>query len=217
MKKRSIGVSLFLLGILFIFGASWVAPWWTSPIWSNAPLEEFDGTIWAVYGLVFMAMSLAVPAGIIFLSLGILIISETGWKLIWILMFGVLIITFSFLNPATLNYYPIFFGILGGLILLFFFLVMWFWAKNHKGLDPKEKPASLFQFIGYVFFLLVAILMCSLLGNPMSGLFFPEKVIEYQSLPFYYSMGLKASIYMLIGWFFFFIATYKRARLRKRN
>jgi len=46
MKKQKIGLILFLIGALIIFGVSWITPWFTSPIWSSAPPEHFERTVW---------------------------------------------------------------------------------------------------------------------------------------------------------------------------
>ncbi len=83
------------------------------------------------------------------------------------------------LYPATLGYYPALFGIAGGLILVLFFAAVWFWARKRSMLLGRAKTAADFQLVSYVFFLLTALLMCSLLENPFSGLFFPESQHAY--------------------------------------
>jgi len=213
MKNRIIGIIIFTIGAILLFIASWLVSWWTSPVWSSAPPEEFEGTLWAVFGPIFMAMSLTVPVAIVLIVIGTLIMSESDKAVQWSFIIGTVVIVLSFLFPATLQFYPVLYGISGGLILIFFFTTFWYWSKNQKILKGKEKIAAIYQLISYIFFLLIAINMCALLGNPISGLYFPEKVIELESLPYYYAMGLKAAIYFVLGWFFTFLAQYKRSQL----
>jgi len=209
MKKKTLGSILLLIGALIIFGTSWVAPWWTSPVWSSAPPEDFEGTAWAAFGPIFMLMSIGVPIGIILFTIGILILVAARKTSIWLVMILAVLAVMSMLYPPTIAYYPIVFGIGGGLILLFFFLTVWFWIKNRKKLADNQKLASDFQFLSYLFFLLLAIQLCAILGNPFSGLYFPEKVLRDASIPFYYSMGLKIIFYSVLAWLFTFLSHYK--------
>ncbi len=209
MNNKTLGLIIALLGALLVFGISWVAPWWTSPVWSSAPPESFEGTPWAAFGPVFMGMSAGVPIGIILLTIGILIISAARKKRVWLFMIIVLFATLSMLYPSTTGYYPVVFGVGGGLILLLFFLTVWVWILNRKDQKKDHVLAMDFQLLSYIFFLLLAIHLCALLGNPFSGLYFPEKVIRDGSIPFYYSMGLKIIIYLVLGFLFTFLSHYK--------
>jgi len=65
MKSRKSGLALFWVGIVYMFGAGWLAMWWVAPIWRNTPPEQFEGTIWAFAGPVFTIIALSVPAGIV--------------------------------------------------------------------------------------------------------------------------------------------------------
>jgi hypothetical protein len=100
----------------------------------------------------------------------------------------------------------------GGLILLFFFAALWLCAKKRRTLEGAARTAADFQVLSYIFFLLTAFLMCALLGNPYSGLYFPERVIEQNALPWHYSFGTKAVVYLALAWFFTFLSHYKAAQ-----
>jgi len=214
MKKQNVGLILFLFGVLIVFGISWVTPWFTSPVWSSAPPESFEGTVWEAFGLIFMAMSLLTPAGILMIAIGTLLLGNSVKSHIWPYSVGIFLVITSFLFPATLNYYPVLFGIAGFLILTFFFVVFWFWAQNHRVLEGPAKAASVYQLISYIFFLLIALLMCTILGNPFSGLYFPEKVIEQNALPFHYSFGTKAVLYFVLAMFFTSLHQYKKSQIK---
>ena len=213
MKK--IGLILFIVGAFLIFAVAWVMPWFTSPVWSSAHPSHFDGTIWEISGPIFMLMSLLTPAGILMVAIGTVLIGKTGKSHIWLFSIALLIVIFSFLYPPTLNYYPTIFGVGGFFIVILFLGILWYWAQNHHAQSSSEKIASVYQLISYIFFFLIAMLLCTMLGNPFSGLLFPEKVIEQNALSFYYSFGTKALIYYTLAMFFTFLSLYKRAQNTK--
>jgi hypothetical protein len=212
---KTFGSILFIVGALLIFGVAWVMPWFTSPIWSSAHPSHFDGTVWELSGPIFMAMSLLTPAGIAMIAIGTVLIGKSGKSQIWLYSIALLIVIFSFLYPPTLNYYPTLFGVGGFLIVILFFGILWYWARDHRSQSNSGKIASMYQLASYIFFFLIAMLMCTMLGNPFSGLLFPEKVIEQNSLPFYYSFGTKALIYFVLAMFFTFLSLYRRAQNTK--
>ena len=212
MNTHRMGLILFLVGAFLVFAVGWVAPWFTSPVWSSAPPEAFEGTAWEAFGPIFMAMSLVTPAGILMIALGALLLGDSAKTHFWPYAVGMVLVVLSFLFPATLGYYPVLFGIAGLFVVTLFFAVLWYWAQNHRNLKGPAKTASVYQLISYVFFFLIALLMCTLLGNPFSGLFFPERVLEQDSLPFHYSFGTKAAIYFVLAMFFSFLSQYKNVQ-----
>ena len=217
MKPNTIGASkigliMFWVGAVMVFTGGWLAMWWLFPIWANSPPEQFDGTIMAVEGPVYMLIGLSSPLGIVLAAIGILLCAESEKSRMWPFAVGVMLIALGMLVLPTLGYYPVLFGISGGLILLSFFAALWYWAKKRRTLVGPARTAADFQLVSYVFFLFVAMLMCMLLGNPFVGLYFPEKVLEYNGLPVLYSMGTKAAIYMALGFFFTFLSHYKAAQ-----
>lgn len=92
------------------------------------------------------------------------------------------------------------FGIGGGLILLLFFGTLWQWARRPGRLSGDAATAADLTFAGLLCFLAAAPLICALLGNPYSGLYFPERVIEQDALPWHYAMGTKILLLMVLGW-----------------
>jgi hypothetical protein len=212
MNKKTLGLIFIIAGVVIVSIISWVAPWWTSSVWSSAPPESFEGTAWAAFGPIFMLMSVGVPFGIILFTAGILIISAAGKTSLWLVVIVVVMGVLSMLYPPTTGYYPVAFGIGGGFILILFFMTVWIWVKNREKQNEKQKTAADLQFLSYVFFLLMAIQLCALLGNPFSGLYFPEKVIRDGSIHFHYSMGLKIIIYLILGFLFTFLSQYKKLK-----
>ena len=177
MRTKTTGLVLFWIGTIYMFAASWLAMWWIAPIWRNTPAEQFEGTIWAFGGPVFTAIALSVTVGILLAAIDMLLYARTAEHRAWpfrVFVIGAVLVSLSMLFPATLVYYPVLFGIAGGLIYAFFFASLWYWGKNRKTLTGGARTAADFQLASYVFFLLTASLACSLLGNPYSGLLFQK-------------------------------------------
>ena len=65
--------------------------------------------------------------------------------------------------------------------------------------------------LGYIFFLLAALQLCAVLGNPFSGLLVPER-IEPGDMPYQYSMATRSIIYLAAGWCMFFVVHLREAR-----
>ncbi len=215
MKTRVIGLVMFWAGAAYIFVGSWLVMWWIAPFWSSAPPEQFDGTIWALFGPVFIAISLSMPLGIVLVSVGMLLHGDAGKPGIWrrvIFALGAVLVALSLLSFPTLDYFPVVFGVSGGLIVVLFLAVLWFWAKSRMALDGSARTAADLQLASHVFFLLTASLACGLLGNPFSGLFFPEKVLDQDALPYHYSMGTKMAVCFVLGWLCTFLSQYLRSR-----
>ncbi|UCG59944.1 MAG: hypothetical protein JSU70_10560 [Phycisphaerales bacterium] len=215
MKAKKVGLVMFCVGAVYMFVASWLIMWWVTPIWRNSPdpVKEFEGTIWAYQGLAFTFIGLSMPVGIVLTAVGILLYADSDRRRKWpfvVFVGGIVAIALSCMFPQTLGYYPTVFGISGGLIFVFFFAALWFWAKNRRALDGPARTAAGLQLVSYVFFLASAMIMCALLGNPYSGLYFPEKVLKFQALPVYYSMGTKLVTYFALGWLFNFLSQYIR-------
>jgi hypothetical protein len=209
MNAKTLGLVLFWVGAALLFIGSWLVMWWIAPIWSGAPPEQFEGTAMAVFGPVFTAIAISAPLGILLTAIGMLLYAEGEKPRTWqfsVLVAGLVVVALSMLYPATLGYHPVLFGIAGGLTLVLFFAALWHWARRRRLLVGAARTAADFQLVSYVFFLLTALLMCSLLGNPFSGLFFPEKVLEQEALPFHYAMGTKAAIYFVLAWLFTFLS-----------
>ena len=160
-----------------------------------------------------MFISFSIPLGTLLTAIGMLIYSESQKLRVWpflVFLIGGILIALSMLMPATMGYYPVLFGVAGGFILILFFATLWYWAKNRRTFSGPLRRAADFQLVSYVFFLITSSSLCAILGNPFSGLYFPEKVLRTKALPFHYSMGTKVVIYLTLGFLFLFLSQYKR-------
>lgn len=177
--------------------------WWIWPIWHETPASEFEGTIWAFGGPVFMTISLATPTGFLLVATGAVLKSgsggPSGGRLVSLVSFAAMI-WLSFLVAPTLGYAPVMFGVGGGIILILFLATLWTWAKRRGRLEGAAATSADLAFAGLLCFFATAPLICALLGNPYSGLYFPERVIDQNALPWHYAMGTKILLLMILGW-----------------
>ncbi len=216
MSKQTIGLILFWVGGLYIFCASWLAMWWIAPIWRNTPAVEFENTVWAFGGPIFMTIAMSVPVGIALCSIGMALYSalgSAGWKTSGLFLSGLIALGASVMVVPTLPYYPNLFGMIGGGIVLLFLATLWYWARVRIVLGTESHLADVFQLFSYVCFYLTASTSCAMLGNPYGGLFFPESIIQENALPYYYSFGTKIALYLLLGWLCNLASQYARHRV----
>jgi MFS family permease len=217
VTKKRLGFGLFALGAAYIFGASWLAMWWVAPVWRNTPAEQFDGTAWAFGGPIFTTIALSVPVGVLLIVAGATIYAGAPRSRVAAFAMGATLIAISMLLVPTLGYYPVFFGVSGGLILVLFLAVLWYWARNRRSLDEGARISSDLQMASYVFFFVAASMLCSTLGNPFSGLYFPDRVLRDDALPWHYSMGIKIVSYFVLGFLFNFLSQYTSFKRRRRH
>jgi hypothetical protein len=202
MSARKLGLAFYWVGGLYIFAASWLVMWWLAPYWRANPYQTLEGTAFAFAGPVFMAIALSVPVGLVLVSLGMALYSGyfgSGGAAGTLLVAGLLAIAASVLVASTMPYYPNFFGILGGAIMVLFLASVWYWGRV-RAIEGSASPlADAFQLFSYLFFYLSATTSCAMLGNPYGGLFFPETVLAADAMPYYYAMGTKIAVYLTLG------------------
>ena len=145
MNKQKLGFVIFLIGAVYMFVMGWLVMWWVLPMWRSAPLEEFNRTILEVGGPMFMAMAFSVPVGILFGVLGMLLYAEAKKSRIFHFAIVAVFIIVTMVFPSTLGYYPIMFGILGGLIVVLFFGILWIWAKGGQSLRGQQELQLIYK------------------------------------------------------------------------
>jgi len=100
----------------------------------------------------------------------------------------------------TLVYAPAMFGIGGGIILVLFIATLWQWAAQRRHLIGDAAQAADLSLAGLLCFFATAPMLCAMLGNPYSGLLFPERVMQDNALPWHYAMGSKILVFLIGGW-----------------
>ena len=185
-------------------------------MYKYTPPAQVSETVWAVGSPLFFVWVFTIPIGLTLAAVGMSLRAEP--RKAWLFVIVGVFIILSVIFPQTLGYHIVVFGVLGGLILVLFLVMLWYWGKRRITLEGPAKTAADFQLIGYIFFLVVAWYLCGLLGNPYAenpGLYFPEKVIEAGSLPQMYAYGTKISIYLVLGFLFTFPSQRKAAQAKE--
>jgi hypothetical protein len=212
MNSQKLGLAIFLAGALYLFVGGWLVNWWVVPMYKFTAPEQISQTVWAPGSPLFYLWAFAPIGGALLVAIGMLLRTEP--KNTWMAAIASALIILSAMFPETMGYSVTGFGLLGLMITLLFIAIVWYWGKNRVTLVGPAKTAADFQLIGYIFFFMASISVCALLGYPIHtnpGLYFPEKVIDAGSLPKMYALGIKIGAYLVLGFFFNFLAVYKRS------
>ena len=154
MKAKRTGLTIFLIGAMYVIMGS-VSGWWVHITYSNLPPAQINDTVWASGSRIFVLWSLSIPIGSILATLGIALYAQIKGPRMWTYITGAILVVLwlYFWKTFNVQLYPPMFGVLGGLITVFFLAILWYWAKKRAMLEGPEKTAADFQLISYVFFL----------------------------------------------------------------
>jgi len=211
--KNKIGIGIFFAGIVIIIAGQFLGIRVGSRIQEVGIQRFLDG-----YMNLFRSYYLSYPLGIIIAVIGTLYSRVTSSRLILFLIIGLVSLTVYDQAQLIAGTYPnpLFFGIGGGLITLILFSLIWCWAENRVELGEKAKTAADLQMLGYVFFAFAAWSACGIGGVPGYALY-PNKMIEFQTLPILFSILAKVMIFFVIGWFFILLGQLKLLGGKKNN
>ena len=149
----------------------------------------------------------AVPMGAILAGAGLLSYVRAQRSRIWQLGLGVFavllvdILTKFQILPRPAHCPPLF-GIGGGLIVAFFVVILWFWAKKRATLDGAARIAADLQLTGYVFLFIAMWYLCGDLSRP-----YQKALLD---LPL--SSPVSTIVYLVLGWLFLSLSHYESAR-----
>jgi len=206
MKKA--GLVLFWTAVIWTIFWGVIVTIIRKPAISSLTLDELNQTIWAIYGPVgLMYGVLSNLLGVLVAGIGILMYS--GAKGLTVLKFGVITLLGFILALGTmmLGRIPVLFGIGGTLILLAFFGILWFWAKERMDLKDSSTAATDLKLVGYVFMLMAAWWACQVTGVPYAK--------AAQELPQVSPIHLM--IFLVLGWIFLFLSHYKSHTDKKKK
>lgn len=193
-----IGLTIFLIGTVYMVIMGWGASWWTSPVFRNlTTMDQLNDTIWTTDGSLFWMWAFSVPLGSIVAGIGMLLYVQSKGSRIALFGIGVFIILIIGAFLPINEHYPPAYGVLGGVILAFFIVILWLWAKKRTTLEGPAKTAAEFQLVGYVFFIIAAWYLCQVIG----ALYMPAVTpgpSEHLSIP----------IFLVFGWLFLFLSHY---------
>ena len=95
--------------------------------------ENLPTDIWSYPALCFISWAFSVPLGFIIAGIGVLIYAGAEWRPVLKFSFGVIgaYLFISFAN-GQMPHMPVFFGVWGALIVLFYLLILWQNAGKFK-------------------------------------------------------------------------------------
>ncbi len=210
MKKHKSGLIIFWRGTLYIIIMGFITSYWVRGAYRHLSLEEVRETIWTYISPLFGLWGVSVPLGAILVAIGLLIYVQAKSSHIWLFgigTFAVLLIDIleKFGTLPSPVHWPPLYGIGGALIILFFFGILWFWAKRYVTLEGSVKTAAEFQLVGYVFLMMAMWYLCGALARPF------QKAFE-GSAP---DSPVAIMVFLVLGWLFLFISHYQLVRLGK--
>ena len=114
---------------------------------------------------------MSIPLGAILGGIDLLIYVQAKSSHIWIFgigTFAVLLIDIleKFGSLPSPVHWPPLYGIGDALILVFFFGILWFWARRYVVLEGLAKTAAEFQLVGYIFLIMAMWYLYGALARP---------------------------------------------------
>lgn len=205
MKKQKIGVIIFWFGVLWSFVWGIVVSVNCSTFLNTLTMEQLDETIWSLSGsLMFLWGIGGVPMGVVLAGIGLLLYTNVKNSTILIYTIGILLAIIIAMASGFLKHFRPLFGIGGSIILLLFFGILWFWAKERRDLKGSVAKAADLKLVGYVFMLFAAWFTCGMGGQLMAKAF--EGVTQ--------GTPLNIMIFFVLGWFFLFLGHYQTREKR---
>jgi hypothetical protein len=152
MTKKKVGLVLFWASVIWAILWGVVVSVSNGPYFHNLTFEELNQSIWAMTGPLRLFWGIfGTPLGALVVGIGLLLYSGAKGSTVW--KFGIGIVLAFIISTALtfMGYFPPLFGVGGTLILLFFFGILWFWAKERMALKGQSAAAADLKLVGYVF------------------------------------------------------------------
>jgi len=167
MKRQKIGKILFWIGSAGLFVHFIATCRQNHIIRANTP-ETLIGTGWSYNEIYTALFGLALSFGFLFSLIGALLYSSKKGSFFWLLGFVPVIVLTALLlwDPST--HFHVIYGIGAAIISLSFLGILWGWIKTYSTYDGFSKTGKQIQLIGYSFFYITALLLCSHIGNPIN-------------------------------------------------
>jgi len=219
MDRKTLGLILFVFGAAFtVVFAYGIAGWGFTQFYRYTPIEEVNQTPLAIGSPLFFLWLIGVPLGASISAIGMILYTQEESLQSRVLAFVILgvIVILSIVLGNVSPYYPVAFGIAGGILTLLFVATLWYWGKLRTSLNGPAQLAADFRTISAILIITTAAsLVGPILGGPFLGLYFPENVIANNILPYAYATGLKIAYMFVFFLFFLFLANYVEAKAAK--
>jgi len=199
MKKRTLGLILFWIGIAWALGWGIVGSIICSFTMHTLTMEQLNESAWALTGSLMMLWGIGgVPLGAVVTGIGMLLYSGVRGSTIWIFGIGILLAIILGSMAGIITHHQFVFGIGGSIILLLFIGILWLWAQDRVLLKDKAAKAADLKLTGYVFILIAAWFTCGIASQP-----FLKAFVGFEP-----SSPLHIMIFFVLGWLFLFLGYY---------
>ncbi len=206
MNKQKTGIILFWIAVIWALAWGIVGSAICCSALQTMTFEEVNMSVWSLTGpLMFIWGIFGVPVAAILGGTGLLMYAGVKNSFIFRFAIGIFLVLILAIFSGYVGHIPLLFGLGGLLILLCFFGILWFWAKNRVNLKNTGAVAADLQLTGYVFMLIAAWFTCGGLSQPFL------KAFEGNSS----STPLYIMIFFVLGWIFLFLSHYKLRKLNK--
>lgn len=195
--SQKIGLLVFTLGGMFMFGLGWLYSWWVVPLANQIGSAAYSG-------LMGFLWQLSVPVGAFIVAIGAALTARTERRVIWMLiLLLVLLIAWKIVYTSG-EMVPALFGVGGGLIASFFIGATWQWARNRPTLTKAGRTGSDLRMIGYIFFVVAAWFLCGIFG--IANYVLRPELADRFSVPVGSTINLASYVMILLvlGWGFTF-------------
>lgn len=212
MRNKTIGLGLFWIAVVYMILVGFIASFAVRSTYRLNTFDEVSETIWAVTSPLFGLWATAIPIGAILAGVGLLIYMGAKKSHIW--LFGIGIFVVLLVDIMSMweilpepGHYSIVFGIGGGLITIFFLVILWYWAKRYATLRDQVKTAAELQLTGYVFLFIAMWYLCGDLSRPFQR--------ALADLPL--ASPVSTIVYLALGWLFLLLSHYKSAQTHPKQ
>ena len=208
MRNKTIGLVLFWIAVVYMVLIGLLASFPVRSAYRFNTFEEVGETIWAVTSPLFGLWATAIPVGAILAGAGLLIDVRAKRSHIWLFGLGIFsVLLIDILSRWEIlpepGHSPLLFGIGGGLIMGFFLIILWYWAKKYTTLRDQERSAAELQLAGYVFLIIGMWYLCGELSRPY------QRALSDQSP----GSPVSTIVYLILGWLFLLLSHYKSAQV----
>ena len=202
--RRNIGIVMLWLGIAYMVVMGWLAGWSFAATFRSQTLAEVSETAWTLSGPLFWSWAFSVPLGAVIAGTGLLLFVGAKRSHVWAFGVGMLVVLSVIGLLRGVQHFPPVYGIVGGLILGFFLLILWFWAMKRPTLVGRAGTAADLQLAGYVFLVIAMWQACGMAGQRF-----------YQALSTVDPISpISLILYAGLGWLFLFLSHYVESRSR---
>ena len=202
--RRNVGIAMLWLGVVYMVVIGWVASWSFATTFRSQTLAEVNETVWALNGPLFWSWVFSVPAGALIAGVGLLLFVNAKASHVWAFGVGMLAALSVIGQLGGAPHFPPVFGVVGGLILGCFLLILWLWAKKRSTLEGRSGTAADLQLTGYVFLIIAMWQACGMAGQRF-----------YHALSSVDPMSpISLILYLGLGWLFLLLNHYVDWRVR---